>query len=81
MVTGNAGDRSSIFLYDISDQTWALILLSNVGKFGVSAAFAMIYPYSAEIFPTIVRNSAVAFCSVMARVGGMVAPQMAALVR
>ena len=57
------------------------MVLSNVGKFGVSACFALVYLYSAEIFPTVVRNSAIAFCAIMARVGGMVAPHMAALVR
>ena len=32
---------------------WATITLSMIGKFGISAAFAIIYVFSAELFPTM----------------------------
>lgn len=56
------------------------MVLSNVGKFGISAAFAIIYVWSAELFPTLVRNSGMGSSSMMARVGSMVSPYIADLV-
>ena len=59
---------------------WITVVLANVGKFGVSAAFAVIYVWSAELFPTMVRNSGMGSSSMMARVGGMICPYIADLV-
>ena len=56
-------------------------MLSLVGKFGASAGFAVIYVYSAELFPTVMRNSGIGFCSLMARIGGILAPYIGDLVR
>ena len=53
--------------------------LSLLGKFGASAGFAIVYVYTAELFPTPVRNSAVGLCSTFARIGGMLAPVVADL--
>eukprot|EP00090_Calanus_glacialis_P032653 TRINITY_DN5410_c0_g1_i1.p1 TRINITY_DN5410_c0_g1~~TRINITY_DN5410_c0_g1_i1.p1 ORF type:complete len:558 (-),score=101.16 TRINITY_DN5410_c0_g1_i1:160-1833(-) len=53
--------------------------LSLLGKFGASAAFAIVYVFTAELFPTPVRNSAVGLCSTFARIGGMLAPVVADL--
>ena len=46
----------------------------------MSAAFAVIYVWSAELFPTMVRNSGMGSSSMMARVGGMICPYIADLV-
>ncbi|XP_076336280.1 organic cation transporter protein-like isoform X2 [Tachypleus tridentatus] len=53
---------------------WLLIVLTMFGKFCVSASFSIIYVYSAELFPTVVRNVGVGSSSMFARVGSMVAP-------
>ena len=55
-------------------------MLSMIGKFGISAAFAIIYVFSAELFPTMVRNSGMGSSSVCARVGGIASPYIADLV-
>ena len=54
-------------------------LKTALGKFGASAAFAIVYVFTAELFPTPVRNSAVGLCSTFARIGGMLAPVVADL--
>ncbi|XP_008297980.1 solute carrier family 22 member 6-B isoform X2 [Stegastes partitus] len=45
-----------------------------VGKFGISASFAVIYVYTAEIFPTVLRQTGLGASSMFARMGGMLAP-------
>lgn len=47
------------------------------GKFGASAAFAVIILYTGELYPTEIRSTAIGLCSVMGRVGGITAPQIA----
>ena len=47
------------------------------GKFGASAAFALVYLYTAEIFPTPIRASVLGICSMFAKLGGILAPQVA----
>ncbi len=47
------------------------VVFSLVGKFGASACFAIVYVYTAELFPTIIRNTAIGSCSTVARVGGI----------
>uniref|UniRef100_A0A0K2TL63 Major facilitator superfamily (MFS) profile domain-containing protein n=1 Tax=Lepeophtheirus salmonis TaxID=72036 RepID=A0A0K2TL63_LEPSM len=42
-----------------------------LGKFGASACFSIIYVYSAELFPTSIRNTAIGICSCVARLGGV----------
>ena len=54
-------------------------VLSCLGKLGTSAAFALIYLYSAEMFPTEVRNTSLGTCSMVARLGGFLAPYIASL--
>lgn len=46
------------------------------GKFGASAAFSIVYLYTAELFPTAIRSTATGLCSMMARIGGIAAPQV-----
>ncbi|XP_074649098.1 organic cation transporter protein-like [Tubulanus polymorphus] len=48
--------------------------LAMIGKFAISASFGIIYVFSAELFPTVVRNVGVGSGSMCARIGGVVAP-------
>ena len=49
-------------------------IMAFVGKFAVAACFSILYTFSAELYPTCVRSSAVGFCSSCARVGGALSP-------
>uniref|UniRef100_A0A3Q0RHD9 Solute carrier family 22 member 16 n=1 Tax=Amphilophus citrinellus TaxID=61819 RepID=A0A3Q0RHD9_AMPCI len=50
------------------------IALSMIGKFGIAIAFGLIYLYTCELYPTIIRSLAVGSGSMMCRVGSVVAP-------
>lgn len=44
------------------------------GKFLIASSFAIIYNYSAELFPTVIRNSAMGLGSMCARTSGALTP-------
>lgn len=50
------------------------IALEMLGKFGATTAFTIVYAYTAELYPTVLRNTAVAACSMAARIGSIIAP-------
>lgn len=50
------------------------VLLEMLGKFGVTAAFCIVYAVSSELFPTVIRNTAMGCCSMAARVGTIISP-------
>ncbi|XP_071958365.1 solute carrier family 22 member 15-like [Antedon mediterranea] len=52
-------------------------MLALIGKMGVSAGFNVIYIYSSELAPTSARSSALALCTMSARIGGAIAPMVA----
>ncbi|XP_074542236.1 solute carrier family 22 member 13 [Halichoeres trimaculatus] len=56
------------------DQPNVLTGLAMVGKFGITASFAVIYVYSAEIFPTVLRQTGIGVSCMFARMGGVLAP-------
>uniref|UniRef100_H2Z1T4 Major facilitator superfamily (MFS) profile domain-containing protein n=1 Tax=Ciona savignyi TaxID=51511 RepID=H2Z1T4_CIOSA len=50
------------------------IMTTMFSKLALSVAFAVIYTYSGELFPTTIRHSILAVLSSMGRVGSMVSP-------
>ncbi|XP_036975503.1 solute carrier family 22 member 5-like [Acanthopagrus latus] len=50
------------------------ISLEMMGKFAVTTAFALAYAYTAEVYPTVLRNTAVGACSMASRIGSITAP-------
>ncbi|ODN02543.1 Organic cation transporter protein [Orchesella cincta] len=53
--------------------------IAMIAKIAMAGCFAVIYNYTAELFPTVIRNSAVGLCSMAARMGGMLTPQITLL--
>ncbi|XP_028809350.1 organic cation transporter protein isoform X2 [Denticeps clupeoides] len=49
-------------------------VLAMIGKFGITASLSIVYVYSAEIFPTVVRQNGIGLGSMCARAGGVIAP-------
>lgn len=48
--------------------------LAILGKFLIASSFAIIYNYSAELFPTCIRNSAMGIAAMCARFSGAITP-------
>merc|ERR1719431_2052816 len=49
-------------------------ILALGAKMGASAAFNVTFMYTAQLYPTTIRNSAVGICSTVARFGAIMAP-------
>jgi MFS transporter, OCT family, solute carrier family 22 (organic cation transporter), member 16 len=52
-----------------------------LGKFFIAGSFAIIYNYTAELFPTVIRNTALGIGSMCARLSGALTPLIGLLVR
>ncbi|XP_059568833.1 organic cation/carnitine transporter 2 [Alligator mississippiensis] len=50
------------------------IILVMFGKFGITSAFSMVYVYTAELYPTVVRNMGVGASSMASRLGSILSP-------
>lgn len=70
----------SILVLDLIGKLQSLqtlsVVFAMIGKAGISGGWAALQVFSAEIFPTVVRNIGVGSCSFCARIGGIVAPQI-----
>ncbi|XP_077393026.1 organic cation/carnitine transporter 2-like [Festucalex cinctus] len=53
------------------DLTLFLVLL---GKFGVLSGLSILYTYSGELYPTVIRNTALSSCATFSRLGSAVSP-------
>lgn len=59
------------FILQGSSASTAIVM---VGKLCIAGSFAVIYNYSAELFPTVIRNSAMGLGSMCARLSGALTP-------
>jgi len=69
-----AGLVLAITIFIDKSQTTLLITLSMLGKLAITSSYGTVYIFSAELFPTVVRNVGMGASSMSARVGGIVCP-------
>ena len=62
------------------DPWWLVVTVTMTGKFFITISFGIIYIYSSELFPTVVRNIGMGSASVCGRIGTIIAPFMRELV-
>ncbi|KAK7491562.1 hypothetical protein BaRGS_00017201, partial [Batillaria attramentaria] len=66
-------------LYASASMQWITTALAMVGRMGIAGGFATIYLYTSELYPTVVRNSAMGASSFFARIGSVISPYIANL--
>nr|XP_021493025.1 solute carrier family 22 member 21-like [Meriones unguiculatus] len=57
-----------------SDLRYLSTVLVIVGKFGITSAYSMVYVYTAELYPTVVRNMGLGVSSTASRLGSILSP-------
>lgn len=63
-----------IVAVQIPNSSMATTIVTLLGKICVAGSFAVIYNYTAELFPTVMRNSAIGLGSMCARLSAALAP-------
>ncbi|XP_070532061.1 organic cation transporter protein-like isoform X2 [Ptychodera flava] len=76
MVIGGITCVAAAFVPPCGTTVWIGITLATISKFSVTCSFGMVYVYSAELFPTPLRSVGIGMCSMCARIGGILAPQL-----
>ncbi|XP_052045221.1 solute carrier family 22 member 13 [Apodemus sylvaticus] len=69
-----AGTMCITIIFIPGDLPTVVTVLAVVGKFAASAAFSISYVYTAELFPTIIRQTGMGLVSIFSRVGGILTP-------
>ncbi|KAI1883349.1 hypothetical protein AGOR_G00230510 [Albula goreensis] len=83
-----AGRKTSLAILQISSGVFFMLINICSTMFGftvllfllrslVSMNFSVVYIYTAEVYPTIVRSIGMGFCTSFSRIGGMIAPFIA----
>jgi OCT family organic cation transporter-like MFS transporter 4/5 len=58
---------------------FARLLCGVIGIFGIAGAHNLVYIYTLELFPTVVRNAALGLATQAAGIGAVIAPTIVAL--
>ncbi|XP_023230328.1 carcinine transporter-like [Centruroides sculpturatus] len=75
VVTMSLGGLSCLCVSLFSlDYVWTINILTNLGKFFISGAWAIVYIYGCELFPTDLRNSAISATSLLANAASIASP-------
>ena len=45
-----------------------------IGKFSITASFTVVYVYTTELYPTVIRNTGLCLSSMVGRLGSISAP-------
>ncbi len=57
-----------------------VVVLALVGKLVIGSAYALVYLYATEVFPTLLRTYGLGTASMVGRVGSVTAPYVDLLV-
>ena len=69
-----------VFAASGTDLRMVSTALAMLGRLGMAGCFSIIFLFSCELYPTVIRNVCMGACAFWARVGGILAPQLIFLV-
>ncbi|XP_061557736.1 solute carrier family 22 member 4-like isoform X1 [Phycodurus eques] len=52
------------------------LTLEMVGKYAITTGFGLMFPYTTELYPTALRNTAAGICNTVARMGSCITPYL-----
>lgn len=59
---------------NFSDPAWLTVVVSNIGKFCITSSFGIIYIFTTELFPTVVRSAGLGSASLCEGIASIIAP-------
>lgn len=79
MIIGGAAEMLVLAVPSGDEYKVVITILAVIGKACILATFLGIYIYTVELYPTIIRNTGIGVCSMMARVGSILTPYIVLL--
>lgn len=76
LLGGAACLGTMIFEKGLYTLDWPIVTFAMIGKFFISSSFSIVYIFSAELFPTVLRTTGVGSSSMCARFGSISAPYL-----
>jgi sugar phosphate permease len=67
----------ALFLVTPFNQPWIINAITFTARMFISSQFSLMYLYTMEVYPTVIRAIAVGCASSMARIGAMITPYLA----
>ncbi|KAK5858886.1 hypothetical protein PBY51_002996 [Eleginops maclovinus] len=66
----------SLYLIQLVPQSLSqlAVALEMLGKYGITIGTALMFTYTAELYPTVLRNTATGVCATVSRIGSCIAP-------
>ncbi|KAG5308113.1 S22A4 protein, partial [Acromyrmex insinuator] len=81
VLTDHIGRKPTLQFIPAGSWSYGPLLLYMAGKLCITMAFATVYVFTAELFPTTLRHSLLGICSMTGRVGSILSPQTPLLVQ
>jgi len=67
----------SLFFFISYTKPWMINVITFTARMFINSQFSLLYLYTMEVYPTVIRAMAVGSASSMARIGAMITPYLA----
>jgi len=67
----------SLFFLNSQSKPWIINAITFLARMFINSQFSLLYLYTMEVYPTVIRAMAVGCASSMARIGAMITPYLA----
>ncbi|CAF3519814.1 unnamed protein product [Rotaria socialis] len=67
----------TLFLITPRHQPWVINSITFIARMFINSQFSLLYLYTLEVYPTVIRAIAIGCASSMARIGAMITPYLA----